>query len=196
MKRMGVALTVIALSASPAFAANEALSLATMTCRQFIGAPKDTEGMILAWMMGYLRDPDEPAEINFSKMEDLAKKLGVYCAQNPAHGVMNALDQVSDAGDSPDALKSLVGVWTFEDKQVWVVIRPDGSAMQCRIGPDGAVFFSTGTFRAPDVLAWEKIWGDDKVSHDKDAITLTGKFGSFSFKPDNSGGPSNRCQAT
>jgi acid stress chaperone HdeB len=196
MKSIGVALTVIALSASPVFAANEALPLSTMTCKQFIDAPKDTAGVILTWMMGYLHDPDEPAELNFSKMEDLAKKLGTYCAQNPTHGVMNALDKVSDAGDGADALKSLVGVWTFEDKQVWIVVRLDGSAMQCRIGPDGAVYFSKGIFRAPDILAWEKNWGDDKVVHDKDAITLTGKFGSFSFKPDKGGGPSNRCQAT
>jgi hypothetical protein len=108
----------------------------------------------------------------------------------------NVLDKVADAGDSPDALKSLVGTWTFEDKQVWIVVRPDGSAMQCRIGPDGAVYYSKGAFRSPDMLAWEKIWGDDKVAQDKDVITLTGKFGSFSFKPDKSGGPSNRCQAT
>jgi acid stress chaperone HdeB len=196
MKGIGVALTVVVLSAPPTFAASETLSLATMTCTQFIDAPRDTAGVILTWMMGYLQDPDEPAELNFSKMEDLAKKLGSYCGQNPTHGIMNALDKVSDAGDSLDALKSLVGTWTFEDKQVWIVVRPDGSAMQCRIGPDGAVYYSKGSFRAPDTLAWEKIWGDDKVAHDKDAITLTGKFGSFSFKPDKSGGPSDRCQAT
>jgi hypothetical protein len=35
---------------------------------------------------------DEPAEINFAKMEELRKKLDTYCAQNPTHGIMAALD--------------------------------------------------------------------------------------------------------
>ena len=110
-------------------------------------------------MMGYLQDEDEPAELDFSKMEDLGKKLGTYCGQNPTHGVMRALDKVSDADDDSDALKSVVGVWTFGEKQVWIVVRPDGSATQCRIAPDGSVYFSKGAFRAPNILAWEKILG-------------------------------------
>jgi hypothetical protein len=95
-------------------------------------------------MMGYLQNEDEPAELDFSKMEDLGKTLGTYCGQNPTHGVMRALDKVSDADDDSDALKSVVGVWTFGEKQVWIVVRPDGSATQCRIAPDGSVYFSRG----------------------------------------------------
>ena len=68
-------------------------------------------------------------------------------------------------------------MWTFPDKQVWIVVREDGTAIQCRIDPSGTVYFSKGTFRAPDTLAWEKLWGDDKVVREQDAITLTGKFG-------------------
>ena len=97
------------------------------------------------------------------KMEDLGKKLGTYCGQNPTHGVMRALDKVSDADDDADVLKSVVGLWTYGDKQVWIAVRPDGSATQCRIAPDGSVYFSKGAFRAPNILAWEKIWGDDQV---------------------------------
>jgi hypothetical protein len=102
----------------------------------------------------------------------------------------------ADAADNSDPLKSVVGVWTYPDKQVWIVVRQDGSATQCRIGPDGAVYFSKGAFRAPNILAWEKNWGDDQVVREKDAITLTGKFGSFSYKLDDSGRPSDRCRAT
>ena len=160
MKSVGVAVTAIALAISaPAFAAGQTIPLATMTCKQFVDSPKDTIGVILTWMMGYLQDEDEPAELDFSKMEDLGKKLGTYCGQNPTHGVMRALDKVSDADDDSDALKSVVGVWTFGEKQVWIVVRPDGSATQCRIAPDGSVYFSKGAFRAPNILAWEKILG-------------------------------------
>jgi acid stress chaperone HdeB len=196
MKRIGVVVTSIALAMAPALAADKTIPLATMTCKQFVDSPKDTIGVILTWMMGYLQDEDEPAELDFSTMEDLGKKLGTYCGQNPTHGVMRALDKVSDAADDSDALKSVVGVWTFGEKQVWIVVRPDGSATQCRIAPDGSVYFSKGAFRAPNTLAWEKIWGDDQVVREKDAIKLTGKFGSFSYKRDDGERPPARCAAT
>ncbi|HJX20045.1 MAG TPA: HdeA/HdeB family chaperone, partial [Steroidobacteraceae bacterium] len=129
-------MTAIALVMTPALAADKTIPLATMTCKQFVDSPKDLIGVILTWMMGYLQDADEPAELDFSKMEDLGKKLGTYCGQNPTHGVMRALDKVSDAADDTDMLKSVVGLWTYGEKQVWIAVRPDGSATQCRIAPD------------------------------------------------------------
>jgi hypothetical protein len=36
------------------------------------------------------------------------------------------------------------------------------------------VYFSKGAFRAPNILAWEKIWGDDQVVREKDAIKSSG----------------------
>ena len=201
MKVLGVVATFALLTLSPAAAADQTIPLAAMTCKQFADSPKDTVNTILAWMMGYNQDSDEPAEINLGKMEELRKKLGTYCASNPTHGIMAALDNVSDASDAvdvpkSDVPKSLVGLWTFPDKQVWIVVRPDGSAIQCRIDPNGTVYFSNGTFRAPDTLAWEKIWGDDKVASTKDAITLTGQYGSFTYKADTNGLPSDRCVAS
>ena len=102
MKGICVISAALALSASPALAADQTIPLATMTCRQFVDSPKDTIGVILTWMMGYLQDSDEPAELNFGKMEELGKKLGAYCGLNPTHGVMRALDKVSDADDDSD----------------------------------------------------------------------------------------------
>jgi hypothetical protein len=201
MKVLGVVVAVSLLTLSPAVPADQTIPLAAMTCQQFADSPKDTVITILAWMMGYNQDSDEPAEINLGKMEGLRKKLGTYCASNPTHGIMAALDNVSDASDAVDAPKSdvptsLVGLWTFPDKQVWIVVRPDGSATQCRIDPNGTVYLSKGAFRAPDTLAWEKIWGDDKVASAKDAITLTGKYGSFTYKAETNDQPSERCVAS
>jgi acid stress chaperone HdeB len=94
MKSVGVAVTAIALAISaPAFAAGQTIPLATMTCKQFVDSPKNTIGVILTWMMGYLQDEDEPAELDFSKMEDLGKKLGTYCGQNPTHGAVDLSQQ-------------------------------------------------------------------------------------------------------
>jgi len=198
MKCIAVFVTVMVMSMSGAFAADQTVPLATMTCKQFVDSPKDTVSIILAWMMGYNQDSDEPAEINLTKMDDFGKKLSAYCRQNPTHGVMQAMDKVSDASDSvdaPEGLKSFVGTWTFQDKQVWVVVKSDGSAIQCRVGPDGTVYFSKGAFRAPSTLAWDKIWGNDEATREKDTITLTGKFGSFSYRLDNGGQLSDKCPA-
>jgi acid stress chaperone HdeB len=95
MKIGRVVLACVAIALSPA-AADETLPLAKMTCKQFVDAPKDTVGVILTWMMGYLQDENEPAEINFTKMEDLAKKLGAYCGTNPSTGLMQAFDKVTE----------------------------------------------------------------------------------------------------
>jgi HdeA/HdeB family len=196
MNVVGVAVLIAFLGISQVLAAEPKIPLATMTCKQFTDSPKDTVSTIVMWMMGYNQDPDEPPEIDFAQTEDLRKKLQSYCAQNPTHGIMAALDKVTEASNDADVLKSVVGLWTFPDKQVWIQVRPDGSALQCRIDPNGTVYLSKGTFRAPDVLAWEKNWGDDKVVRDKDAITLTGKFGAFTYKAETGGRPSERCMAS
>jgi HdeA/HdeB family len=182
MRVVRAALAACPLLISPAFAADDTLPLAGMTCQQFVDSPKaDT---ILTWMMGYLQDADQPAVIDLGKRRELGDKLRVYCKQNPKHAVMSALDNVTDEGESSDVLKSIVGTWRFPDRDAWVVVNADGTAKQCRIAPDRSVIFSKGKFQAPDVLAWDQIWGEDKVAHNKDAITLTGKFGSFAYKSD------------
>ena len=96
MRGIWIIVAAAALMVSPALAADEVLPLSTMTCKQFVDAPKDSIGVILTWMMGYLQDSDEPAEINFTKMEDLGKKLKTYCDKNPSHALMTALDKVTD----------------------------------------------------------------------------------------------------
>jgi hypothetical protein len=100
------------------------------------------------------------------------------------------------ATEAGDALKALIGTWTFGGKMVWVVIKPDGSTFQCRVGPDG-VYVSNGTFRAPNIIAWDKIWGEDEVARDKDGLTVKTKTGSFTLERDDSSAPpADRCQAS
>jgi hypothetical protein len=182
MRAVRAALAAFLLLVSPAFAADDTLPLAGMTCQQFLDSSKaDT---ILTWMMGYMQDADQPAVIDLGKRRELGDKLRGYCKQNPKHAVMSALDNVTDEADSSDLLKSIAGTWRFPDRDVWVVVNPDGTAKQCRIAPDRTVIFSRGKFQAPDTLAWDQIWGEDKVAPGKDAITLTGKFGSFTYKSD------------
>jgi tetratricopeptide (TPR) repeat protein len=96
--------------------------------------------------------------------------------------------------NNPDFLKSIVGTWQYPDKGVWIVVRPDGSAAQCRIGPQSQVYFSKGSFHAPNVIDWQDIWGNDQVTRSGDGITLTGKNGPFSYVHATSQ-PSDRCPA-
>jgi hypothetical protein len=192
MRAVRTVLAVCPLLVSPAFAADDTLALSSMTCQQFVDSPKAE--IILTWMLGYLQDADQPAIIDLKKRQELGDKLHAYCGQNPKHAVMAALDNVTDEDDNSDPLKAIVGTWRFPDRDVWVVVNPDGSAKQCRIAPDHTAIFSKGKFQAPDILAWDQVWGEDKVAHSKDAITLTGKFGSFTYKSD-TGPLSDRCPA-
>lgn len=45
MKGICVISAALALSTSPALAADQTIPLATMTCRQFVDSPKDTIGV-------------------------------------------------------------------------------------------------------------------------------------------------------
>ena len=142
MRVICAALAACPLLVSPAFAADDTLPLAGMTCQQFLDSSKaDT---ILTWMMGYEQDADQPAVLDLGKRRELGDKLRAYCKQNPKHAVMSALDNVTDEGDGADVLKSIVGTWRFPDRDVWVVISADGTAKQCRIAPDRTVIFSKG----------------------------------------------------
>jgi hypothetical protein len=86
--------------------------------------------------------------------------------------------QVSNAAD---LLESLVGTWQFEDREVWIVIHANGSAIQCRIAPDNHVYFSKGAFQAPNFIDWQDFWGRDQVARGAKDITLTGENGAFKY---------------
>lgn len=75
-----------------------------------------------------------------------------------------------------------VGLWQFPDRGVWVQVDADGSTFQCRNAPSGTIFKSEGKFRGPHSIEWQEIWGIDEVSFEKDSLTLTGKWGKFTYR--------------
>ena len=95
MKILRVAIMMACLGVAPALA-QDTLPLSTMTCKAFIESPKDAIGIILTWLIGFYHDQDEPAAIDFTKMADVGKKLGEYCAKNPTHGLMTAAEKVME----------------------------------------------------------------------------------------------------
>jgi len=82
-------------------------------------------------------------------------------------------------GPSPPS--SLVGLWQFGEHAVWVKINPDGTALQCRVAPDGMVYESEGLYALPHSVHWQKIWETDEITSDDSQITFHGKWGNFAF---------------
>jgi acid stress chaperone HdeB len=83
----------VALAAAPALAQNS-LDLSSIKCREFVNSGKDNIGMMLMWLDGHYHEADEPAVIDFKKMEERGQKLGAYCGANPDHGLMTAAEKV------------------------------------------------------------------------------------------------------
>jgi hypothetical protein len=79
----------------------------------------------------------------------------------------------------PSLLTSISGLWQFEEKNVWIQIDEKGAAYQCRIGREGTVFSSSGTFVSPNSVQWQNIWGADTVTLTSGTMILKGRFGEF-----------------
>ena len=78
-------------------------------------------------------------------------------------------------------VESIVGLWQFPERGVWVRIDADGSTFQCRIAPGGTVFMAKGQFIAEKSILWSDIWGVDRVKANANSITLHGKWGAFTY---------------
>jgi hypothetical protein len=60
-------------------------------------------------------------------------------------------------------LRDVVGLWQFPQKAVWIEIKPNGSAFQCRLAGESTVIVGRGTFHAPGAIAWDNAWGTEQI---------------------------------
>jgi acid stress chaperone HdeB len=92
--RLSIGFAVVAmLLAGPARA--DTLDLSTIKCQDFIKSSKDNIGVIAMWLHGYYAGKgDESTVIDFYKFAKDAEKLGKYCGENPAHGLITAAEKV------------------------------------------------------------------------------------------------------
>lgn len=88
--RLAVALASV-LAVAPAFA--QKVDMATIKCEEFLKSPAEFHGQVLMWLTGYMADEDADPIIDFDKMAANGKRLGAYCAQNPASGLMTAAEK-------------------------------------------------------------------------------------------------------
>ncbi len=85
-------LAVAALFVASTAATAQKVDMGTIKCDEFLKAPSEFHGQVLMWLTGYMADEDADPVIDFDKMAENGKKLGAYCAQNPASGLMTAAE--------------------------------------------------------------------------------------------------------
>lgn len=69
----------------------------------------------------------------------------------------------AEAAPEPVTFDARRGVWRHPDRDLWISIHEDSSAVKCRI-EDDEVVRTTGSLGENDSLEWENIWGPDEVS--------------------------------
>jgi acid stress chaperone HdeB len=90
--RVAIAVLVVAgsLAAQPGTA--QLVDLSTLRCKQFIELPKETVNAVTMWLDGHLTDEEDPAVVDFDKMNLKAERLAAYCGQNPEMSLMTAAE--------------------------------------------------------------------------------------------------------
>ena len=86
----GVAAAVMV--ATPALA--EDLDFSKIKCKDFVAAPKDQIGTVLAWLEGYYTKGDAPPVLFEEKFLKDAKGLGEYCGANSDEDIIKAAEKV------------------------------------------------------------------------------------------------------
>ncbi len=89
-----LAVAAVAFALSPAAANAVVLDLYTMTCKQFVDSDEKTITMMLTWLDGWYKGDSDEAKIDTDVFIENARKIGVYCRQNPETSIVNAADKV------------------------------------------------------------------------------------------------------
>jgi acid stress chaperone HdeB len=91
MKRFTPAFLAACLFAAPALA--QKVDLSTITCKDFFEGPQDRVSHVVMWLDGYYSDEDAPPIVDFDRMKKRIEELAVFCARNPAMGLITAADE-------------------------------------------------------------------------------------------------------
>ncbi len=80
------------LIVTPAF--SQDMDLSKIKCSDFISAPKDQIGIVLAWLEGYYTKENAPPILYAEKTVKDAKKLSDYCNANRDDDIIKAAEKV------------------------------------------------------------------------------------------------------
>lgn len=75
------------------FAAGDEQDMAKISCKEFL-ASGDNMGMMLTWIDGYMSAKSDNTVMSKAWMEKLGTHMGQYCAKNPGHTIMQAMEAV------------------------------------------------------------------------------------------------------
>lgn len=83
--------------------------------------------------------------------------------------------------ETASRLDAIVGTWQFPGKEVWIQVKKDGTAFQCRVDRDNTLIVSRGQFQSPDLIVWDAHWGTERVEYAAGAMTIHSKARSFRY---------------
>ena len=89
-------LSVIAAAALVVASAASAqdMDFSKISCKDFISAPKDQIGIVLAWLEGYYTKESDPPILRADKVAKDAKNLSDYCNAHNDHDIIKAAEAV------------------------------------------------------------------------------------------------------
>lgn len=87
-------LSAVTICAVPVSASAQVLDLSTLSCSEFFEGDEGQISHVIMWLDGYYSDEEAAAVVDFDAMKDRMEALGVYCGQNPEHGLITAADEV------------------------------------------------------------------------------------------------------
>jgi hypothetical protein len=76
---------------------------------------------------------------------------------------------------------ALVGLWQLPHTAVWIHIKDDGSAFECRRGASGQLCVAHGHFSPPDSIDWDTCWGTEKIEYSPGVLTIHSNGHAFAF---------------
>jgi hypothetical protein len=75
-----------------------------------------------------------------------------------------------------------VGTWQYPGHTVWITIKPDGQAFQCRVDTDGTTVYRANGLVKANRVKWDLLWGEETITaRPPGAIVLKGKYGTFHY---------------
>ncbi len=111
----------------------------------------------------------------------LAMLVAVSCVLPVKVGAEDLAAGKTAAKAAPKIDPAYVGLWQYPGHTVWIEIKADGSATQCRIDKgDANIYRATGKVTG-DKIVWNTLWGTDRIKALPGAIVLQGKYGTFHY---------------
>lgn len=86
-------------------------------------------------------------------------------------------------GHAQERTEDFSGLWQFPNRTVWIDIRQNGTAFQCRIDTDHKTTYISSGKIISDTIEWQEIWGAEKISREGRFLVVNGKFGKYSYIP-------------